>query len=306
MKKSTTLTLVLMVVGAAIALGASSGPAFRAVPEFLAGFIAHGDLFLNVVDHRAATPKNQNFLEAIPQLGFVALGTMTNGTTETTAYMDDTPDGEWAEVDAGTNVALTASTTTYFVGAKSLKIAFAATAVSGDGAQTDITNDDLGANESVGFWIYSDAQLTAGDLKLWLDDTNASPDPSYNVPAIGRNEWTWVEVDVSGCDGNCDVVDKIQVLLSSAGATNQGAFNVYLDYAYKWDAADEEALSLDVLGDGGVLAVMAVADAAGSANTPLKLVEATDYFVNWQSGNDVLVTVTNQSANSAYAVVAYN
>jgi hypothetical protein len=47
------------------------------------------------------------------------------------------------------------------------------------------------------------------------------------------------------------------------------------------------------------------ASAAGTANTPTALVEGTDYLVHYESGNDFLVWVTDQSAASTVALIAY-
>jgi hypothetical protein len=244
----------------------------------------------------------------VPLVGLAALGTMTNGSTETTSYIDDTPTGEWAEVDAGTAVALTADATYYRIGAASMKIALTADAVAGDGADGTITGDDLTSNESIGFWIMSDVTLTAGDFTLTLDDDDASPDWSGNVPAVATaDKWTWVEVDISGCDGggnDCNVVDGVHILLSSQGETNLDAVNVYIDGMWKWDADDEETVGQNLVQDG-VLGVIAVATAAGSANTTSALTEDTDFFIHYQTGNDAIVTVTDQSANSGLAMIAY-
>lgn len=246
----------------------------------------------------------RNTIIGKPQLKLVSLGTMTNGSTETTSYMDDTPDGEWASIDANDPVTVTASSSVYRVGTKSLQVAFGAAAAAGDGAQVDIVNDDLSSNESVGFWIRSSEALSAGDLVLFVDDTDT--DTNINIPAVASADvWTWVEVNVSALDGTSgNVVDKIGVALSSAGATAHGAFTVQIDYMWKWDATDEEALGVDLVQDG-VLSVATIATAAGSANTPADLVEGTGYVVHYESGNDFLVTVTDQSAASGIALVAY-
>ena len=68
--------------------------------------------------------------------------------------------------------------------------------------------------------------------------------------------------------------------------------------------ADEEALGVAVLQDG-VLSVVSVATAAGSANTTSDLAEGTAYFTHYETGNDFIVWVTDQSAASAFALIAY-
>lgn len=242
-------------------------------------------------------------LIGLPAVKYVALAAGTNGTTETTAYMDDSPAGEWAPVDA--DVTESADTTYYRVGSTSYKMAIATTADADDGAIIDITNDNLESNESIGFWIYSDLGLAAGDLTLLIDDTSADTD--FDLPEIVPYKWQWVEIDVTSlAAGTGDVVDKVGITLSAAGAAKaaQQAFNVYLDGMFKWDSTDEETLGVALVQDG-VLGILAVATAAGSANTHSLLAEQTDYGVNYQTGNDVIFWITDQSANSNTAMVAY-
>lgn len=245
----------------------------------------------------------KNEITALPRIKLYSLGTGTNGSTETTSYLDDSPAGEWTAVDSDVTVA--ASTDYARVGSTSLSLAFASPAAATDGAYIDITNDDLEANESIGFWAYSTVALAAGDLTLVIDDTDASPDLAINIPAITANSWQWVEVDISALTGgNGNVTDKIKILLSSAGATAQGAFTIYLDGMWKWDATDEEALGDSILTDG-VLSVTAAATAAGSANTFSNMVAGTDYFVHYQSGADAIVWITDQNAASTLCLYTY-
>lgn len=244
----------------------------------------------------------KNQITGLLRLNMSTLGAGTNGTTETTSYMDDTPDGEWTAIDA--SVVVSASTTYARAGSKSLKLAFAAGATAGDGAEIDITNDDLEANESVGFWIYSDTALTAGWLTLVIDDTDASPDLAINFPAVTANAWQWAEIDISALTGgNGNVVDKVAVKLSTAGATGLGAFNVYLDAMYKWDATDEDTLG-DTIPYDGVLAVLNLDTANTGTHSFGNVTEYTDYFVNYQASNEVLVWISDQSAKSN--IVLYN
>lgn len=248
--------------------------------------------------------------QGLPKVDIVALGTMTNGSTETTAYIDATPTGEWAEVDAGTNILITADTSYYRDVTNSVKIAFANTAVENDGVDGTIAQDDLSANESVGFWLYTDATtaVESGDFDLTLDDTDGT-DQVYSLPALVSGVWTWVELDISGCNANCDTTDGVQILMTAQGALKYGvstgeAINLYVDAMYKWDADDEETVSHDLVQDG-VLSCMTVATASGSANTVARKTEYTDYFIHYQSGNDAIVTITDQSANSGMCLVAY-
>ena len=228
---------------------------------------------------------------------------MTNGSTESVNYLDDTPDGEWAEVDAGTNLVVTADTEVYRVGTKSLKIAFT-DVVENDGVTgTAGAQDDLNANESIGFWIYSDVAITSGDFNLTIDDSDGT-DQSYNIGAVAAGVWTWKELDISGCDANCDTMDNILILATAQGGTSLTGANIYLDGMWKWDADDEESLGVNLVQDG-VMSVMTALTAQDQANTFANLTEQSDFIVNYQSGNDVVVTVTDQSTKSGIALVAY-
>lgn len=248
-----------------------------------------------------AGAKNQ--LIGLPRITAVGLLTGTNGTTESTAYIDATPTGEWAEIDSGTAVAITADTTTYRATTNSVKIAYTAAYTVGDGVYGTIAQDDLSGNESIGFYLRSSVATSAGDFKLTLDDTNGT-DQSYDVPAVAADTWTWVEIDISACNANCDTVDGIKFTSTLSESLNLGAHNVWLDAMYKWDSTDEEALGQAILQDG-VLFVLASPVAAAGLNTSAALVEWTDYIVNYQTGSDVIVWLSDQSANANTAFIAY-
>jgi len=292
MKRYLTVALVLCAV---LALGAAAGTTYRSVVNFAAGITSAGDIEV------AST----GTIEGIPKVEAVSTGgVMANGTTENILYVDDSPAGEWAEVDAGTAVTLTADTAIKKLGSTSLKLAFTAAAVAGDGAVNDITNDDLESNESIGGWVYSTRALGAGDVYLVVDDTDAAPDLTFDLPVIPANTWTWFELDISAlAAGNGNIVDKIHLLLED---DVDNAFSLYFDFIYKWDSATEEALGVDLVGEGAILWYQALVDANTGVHTLTFLTENTDYFVAWRSGNDALVVVTDQSTKSGLAVVAYN
>lgn len=247
-----------------------------------------------------AAAKSQ--IQGLPKIDLVPFATMTNGSTETTSYIDDTPTGEWAVT---ANVTETADTTYYKIGANSYKMAFSAAAVATNGSSNTITSDNLEANESIGFWIYSDTALTAGWLTLVLTDDGGAR--TYDVPAVVANTWTWAEIDISALAGGTgDAVTAVAVLLSTAGAAGLGAFNIYLDGMWKWDASDELALGQNLIADG-VLKVLTwvKADGGTQAHDMAALTENTDWFPNYQTGNDVIVQVTDQSTKTGIGLVAY-
>lgn len=243
-------------------------------------------------------------LIGLPRIKLVATGTATNGSTETTSYTDDSSAGEYAPIDADVTEAEGSTDSIARIGSSSYKATFAATASANDGFKRTITGDDLEANESIGFWIYSSTALAAADLQILLTDDGGAR--NFDVPAVATaNRWTWVEVDISALTGGTgDAVTEFGITLTTQGATALGAFTIYIDGAFKWDADDEEALGNAIVQDG-VLSVATIATAAGTANTPAVPVENTDFFVHYEATNDFIVWMTNQSANSAVVLIAY-
>jgi len=245
-------------------------------------------------------------IQGLPKVDLVSLGTMTNGTTGVTlSLIDDSPTGEFVEVDAGTNVVLTADTSYYRVGTTSLKIAFAATAVAGDGASDTISSESWEDEESVGVWVYSNTGLTAGDMSLVLTDDGGAR--TYTFPVVTAGVWTWIEIDITALAGGTgDAITAVKFLLTTQGATNLGATNVYLDDGWKWNLDNEETLGRDLVQDG-VLSVLTNvnADAGTQAHEKTRLTEGTDYFIHYQTGNDAIVLITDQSTKDGIALIAF-
>jgi hypothetical protein len=245
-------------------------------------------------------------LSGLLRLKMVALGAGTNGTVsgKTLALIDDSPAGEFAAVDADTTC--TTSTAHYRIGSASLKMAVLTTADAGDGCHDGVTAN-FTDDESMSFWVFSDSALTAGDLVVDLTDNGGHH--TIDIPAVAANVWTYVDLttDLTAiANGDKDTITDISLELSAAGAAKAatGAFNVWFDGGWKWDATENAALGTAIL-PGGVLGVMAIPTAAGTANTPTMLTENTDYFVHYVSGSDFIVWITDQSANSAVAFVNY-
>jgi hypothetical protein len=92
--------------------------------------------------------------------------------------------------------------------------------------------------------------------------------------------------------------------MSTTGASAHGAFDFYVDAMYKWDSADEEALGKNLVQDG-VLSVLALVTANTGDHTQIALVENTNFFVAYRTGNDSIVWITDQSTYSATALIAY-
>lgn len=226
---------------------------------------------------------------------YLGLATGANGTTHTVAYIDATPTGEWAVVGATVTPTITADTTYYKDATNSLKIAMT-DVTDNHGADGTISEDDLSTNEYIGFWMYSDVTTLSTYFDLTLDDTDGT-DQVYAVPAVAANTWTWIEIDISGCDANCDSVNGVQFLATTTGGTALTAANIYLDAMYKWDADAEEAVGLALQTDG-VQGCVKLTD-----GTPL--VEYTGFFVTYRTGSDSLVYITDESADVHACLFAY-
>jgi len=252
------------------------------------------------LDAASGTAGAKNEYIGLPRVKMVGLGAGTNGTVETVAYIDTTPTGEWAEVDGGTNIVVTADTSIYRYTTNAVKIAFTSV-VTDEGVDGTVVQDDLSGVDSVSFWIYSTEDIASGDFEITLDDTDGT-DQTYDPGVVSADTWTYVELDISSCDANCDTVDGVQFLATAQGAAAiTGTVDVYLDSMYKFDVADEEALGVAIQNDG-VLSVLSALTAGGTQTT---LAEFTDYFVHYESGNDFIVWISDQSANDNVALVAY-
>ena len=240
----------------------------------------------------------KNEITGLPRVKLVGLAQGTNPGSETVDCMDATPDGEWTEVDAGTNLVITADTSYYRYDTNSVKLAVS-TVAENDGVSVALpAQDSLADLESIGFWIYSDVAIASGDLDLTVDDSDGT-DQVYAIGAVSADVWTWLEVDISGCDANCDTTDNFIILFTAQGLANLGSEtpNIYFDELFYWDSADEEALGTAILRDG----VLSVIDTEGGAT----LAEYTDYIVHEESGVDFLVWITDQSTADLVAMVAY-
>ena len=267
---------------------------------FPGNILVKGNIY--VADHTSGNQGTTTSITGLPKLKLVALGALTTANTETVEYLDDSPTGEWTAV--GTPVTLTADTDIYRAGANSLKVAFTSAAVAGNGAIGTIgANDDLEANESIGFWIYSTERLIAAEF--YIQTVDATNTTNFSLPAISAKKWTWVEIDISGLvPGDGDIVTDLNFLMAASGATNHGAFNIYLDAMYKWDADDEEALGVDIVSDG-VLSVLMSIEASGTNNVVIQAVEHTNYFTHYEATNDFIVGITDNNAYDGLAFVAY-
>ena len=259
------------------------------------GITVNGDQLINA-EASGGNAGARNEFTGLSRTTFGCIGTGTNGSTETTAYMDDTPAGEWIAVDGDVVSSDDAANFRFPATAgKSLKLAFAASAADNDGAVINIVDDDLTGNELIGFWMRSSVALLATDVQL--SATDVTTDTLFNICAVSAgnvNKWLWCDVDISALAGTQgDAVTTIGLLLKNAAGL--AAFNLWIDMMYKYDATDDFDLGMSILEDG----VRGVANVTAGAN----LVLGTDYFVSYRSGNDFLVYISNQSAATGVCTI---
>lgn len=269
------------------------------------GAVSHtGDYTIND-DATGGDAGASNIYRGLIGIQLIALNTMTNGSTETTSYMDDTPNGEYAPTANVTEIAGDGDgvTTHYRIGAHSYGATWAATAVATNGVACAIANDNLEANESIGLWLMPTVAAGAGALQIYVLDDTGPTQRLFDLPALTADVWQWVEVDISAlAAGTGDVCTEFGVVLAAASPLIGTEFTLYIDDPWKWDAANEEALGAAIVADG-VVSVLAIATAAASDNTHVNLVAGTDYFIHYETGNDFLVMITNQSAASGMALI---
>ncbi len=250
-----------------------------------------------------ATPANFNQFIGIPRLNVTQLGdAIADGTATAELFVPlaavCAPITAGSEADDATN---------FITGAASYQYTAQGTAADNDGFDCTVTGHAVNGTDSIGFWIRSDTALTAGTLDVSLDD-GASIEANADLPAITViNEWQWIEVDfASDCDATCADIDGffIQVTAAGAATSEMDGTVINIDTGAFWLSGAETAI-----GDvqvGGVISVSVAAVAAGTANTASELVEYTDYIVNYQTGADAVVMITDQSANYGWTLEALN
>lgn len=250
----------------------------------------------------------KNEFIGLPRIKNVGIGTMANGTTNTvlTDIGDsETPATDWTAIDGDTT--MSNDSTYYRQGTASLKMAIADTAIAADGCTNALgTGDqDWSDDESVGMWIYTDTAFDADDLVLQITDNGT--DSTVAFPAVASADaWTWIELNISGvANADKDIITDLSIELNTASDLIGVASNIYFDFIVKWDGAEEETLGVEIPYDG-VLS-LTVIDATDAGASCANITEYTDYFVHYQSGDDAIVIITDQSGADkvGLALVAY-
>jgi hypothetical protein len=238
----------------------------------------------------------KNEFVGLPRIMLHSLSTMANGATNTiiTDIGDsETPATDWTAINA--NVTMANSATIFRQGTASLHMLVLDAAVATDGCTNALLsgNQDWSDDEAVGMWFRADRTLAAGDFMLVLSDSVAA-DVEFPFPAYTTaNVWQWIEIDITTANENKDVLDDVNIELSTAGAAH-GEFNAYFDFIVKWDVDEEEDLGVELVQDG-VLSLV-IHDTSAGAAAGVNAVLYQDYFVHYQAtGDDAIVIMTDQS-----------
>lgn len=131
---------------------------------------------------------------------------------------------------AEANVTATADAGVFKVGTHSSKLAVADAAGADALLATEvIASSNLTTYEYVNAWIRSTVALDAGDMQLLLDDdaSCASPQETIDIPAIGADAWTLVQLNL--------VTPAALTAVISVGVkqhVDKGAFSLYIDHIH--------------------------------------------------------------------------
>lgn len=128
---------------------------------------------------------------------------------------------------AGSNVVASLDAIDFKQGTKSVKLTVASGATANQIlGYVAITSKDLRGKTKVGLWIKSDIALSAGDIKLQLDDTAAlaSPIESISIPALEANKWTKVYLTLANQN-----LDSAIISVGLYQVVDKGAFNIWID-----------------------------------------------------------------------------
>ncbi len=248
------------------------------------------------------TPAVLSQFVGIPKLGVTHMSTLTNGTTSTAVAnplltnCNSIVNG--AEADDSSN---------YITGSSSYRYTWAADVAADDGIDCVIAYPAVTDPISFGFWFRTDTTIASGDIDINFDDGGVTDGTISTLAVTVLNEWQWIEMDITAaCSGECSAVDGIEFLATAqgAGAAVLDDAIINIDQLAMWKAADETAI-----GDiqvGGLIDFAYAPKAAGSANTLLEGVEWSTFFINYQTGADAIISITDLSAQYGTTLEALN
>lgn len=228
----------------------------------------------------------------IPKLGVTHIATLTNGGTSVAIA---TP--LVAACNAIVNGAEADDTTNFITASSSYKYTWAAAVAADDGIDCVIAYPAVTDPISFGFWFRTDTVIVSGDIDINFDDGGVTDGTISTLAVTVLDEWQWIEMDITtACSGDCSEVDGIEFLATAQAATNDTLDDaiINIDQLAMWKAADEKAIGN--IRVGGLIDFTYALKAQDQVNTMVQGVEWTSHFVNYQTGADAVISVTDLSA----------
>ncbi len=247
----------------------------------------------------------QNEFIGLMRINMAVIAAFGDGPVEMEMLMDDTPAGECAPRGGGTEAN---DTSVVRIGTNSYQMTFDSSVDAAEGLDCTVDWANTSGLVSFGFWLRSSVTFAAGDLEIILDDgggAEATEDiaVAYTIP----NEWVWIEVDITDdCSATCNGTDGIFIQTTAQAPTTFNDAVLNIDAGALWLLACEEVIGtgFDVPVDG-IFTMTTVLDVETGTNAAENRVEWTDYFINYQAGNDVVCAILDLSARTALMLHAY-
>lgn len=228
----------------------------------------------------------------IPKLGVTHIATLSNGGTSVAIAAPLT-----GACNAIANGAEANDTTNFVTASSSYKYTWAADVATNDGIDCVIAYPAVTDPISFGFWFRTDTAISSGDIDINFDDGGVTDGTFSTFATTTLDEWHWIELDITtACSGECASVDGIEFLATAQGA-GAGVLDdivMNIDQLAMWKAADEVAIGNIYV--GGLIDLAYAPKAQDGVNTVVKGVEWTSHFVNYQTGADAIISVTDLSA----------
>jgi len=192
----------------------------------------------------------------------------------------------------------------FFKGTKSVQLeSLTATATLGQTILNEISSENWSASDRIGFWVFSNIPLAAGNVRFVVHD-NVAGAQYVNLPAIESGKPVWIELDISA-------MTRTAVIKYGFERKVAKLFKLKVDHITRF--ADDNTVVLsevpvertrsDEYPSVSSVDLSAIKTAETEPNTPSVLVEGTDYLVGADAKR--IIFLTDQSAKSLLAHYAY-
>lgn len=272
-----------------VTVGTDSSTTFGALNKMLQSTLATGFAL-------------HNQFVGIPKIGVTHIATLTNGTTSVAVATPLT-----GACNAIVNGAEANDTTFFITDSSSYRYTWAADVATDDGIDCVIAYPAVTDPSRLGFWFRTDTTITSGDIDINFDDGGVTDGTISTLAVTVLDEWQWIEMNIATvCSGDCSEVDGIEFLATAQGAT-AGVLDdavIHIDQLAMWKAADESTI-----GDirvGGLIDFSTGLKTPSTSGAQTQGVEWTSFFINYQTGTDVIISVTDLSATYGTTLEALN